>query len=108
MASALILVGWVGRWNGGWNSRSISESSVAGPADFTGRLGDPIASLATLATLPDRATGHIEQWLQVTLTDRQWANLGHDAHLVTQWFMEDMPWKVPAGDAEPEIGKRKS
>ena len=97
---ALVLAGWVVRLDGWWTWASVPESNVALRADLAGRTGDPATSLATLAALPDQATGRIEQWLVTTMDNRQWAYLGHDVRLVTQWLVEDLPWEISAGDAE--------
>jgi len=100
VAGALALAGWGIHGNGGGPSRVDPEWNMARRAVLAGKAGDPATSLATLATLPDRATGQMEQWLAAAMGDPQWAYLGHDAHLVAQWLVEDLPWRVPAEDAE--------
>ena len=97
VTGVLVLAGWAVRFDRLWTSADAPGSNVTRQADLTDladlaeRTGDPVSSLATLATLPDQATGQIDQWLVTAMVDRQWAYLEHDARLVTQWFVQDLP-----------------
>ena len=88
IVGVLFLVGWNVSKDVWWSSMTVHEPIAAG------RTGEPTTSLATLAMLPDRATVRVEQWVVTAMTASQWAYLEHDARLVADWLVEELPWNI--------------
>jgi len=76
-----------------------SAGTATSPPDWL-ELG---SHLYAFSDLPDRLSGHIDDWTQSAVVAQQWAYLDHDAQLTVRMLANRLPFDVASSLAWPSV-----